>query len=200
MKKEEKEKKENELDYIYNQAETEGGNIEPNGLLMESDEISEDFEPSDIDYDDELQSSYDESKEIIENMSELYLDSNEEILSNKYIKNKVLTDAQNLADMFFLQKIAKRAITKQMQQIDAGEGTPRHYETLYNGMKEIRENIKQSTVTTSTMEGFYKQMREDLGLKDRLDSDVSEALEEGNITTTRDLNDKLNDIIKSQKK
>jgi hypothetical protein len=131
-------------------------------------------------------------------MSDLYLNSNDALLKNKYIRNKVLTDAQNLADMFFLQKIAKRAITKQMEQIDSGEGSPRHYETLYNGMKEIRENIKQSTMTTSTMEGFYKQLRDDLGIEETIGD--NDETNKGNITNQQDLNDKLDDIIKNQKK
>jgi hypothetical protein len=196
MTKDEKNKKESELDYIFQQAESEGGEIDSDNLLMNTDD--QEIEMSEVDYNEEMNSAYGESVGIIENMSDLYLNSNDALLKNKYIRNKVLTDAQNLADMFFLQKIAKRAITKQMEQIDSGEGSPRHYETLYNGMKEIRENIKQSTMTTSTMEGFYKQLRDDLGIEETIGD--NDETNKGNITNQQDLNDKLDDIIKNQKK
>lgn len=197
MNKDEKNKKTSELDYIYSQAEREGGELQTDNLLMNPKDMGS--VARDIDYKIEMQDSLVESIGVINNMSELYLSESETILNNKYIKNKVLTDANNLADMLFLQKIAKRAIIKQMEQIDSGEGSPRHYETLYNGMKEIRENIKQSTVTTSTMEGFYKQIREDLGLEKRInDVDGEENTQTKSVTNQRDLNDKLDQILKKK--
>ena len=135
-------------------------------------------------------------------MSALYLDDNEELLDNNYIKKKIENDAENLSDIKFLQNITKTAIVKQMKQIEQGDVTPRHFETLYGGMKEMRENIKQSTTTINTMEGFYKQLRDDLGLKENIGADLE--IEEGdavnnNVIDQKSLNARLDEIIKKNK-
>ena len=108
--------------------------------------------------------------------------------------------------MLFLQKMAKKAIITQLEQMDQGDLTPRHYETFYQGLKEIRENIKQATSTQSMMESFYKTIREDLGMTGNIGGDgttksVEETSEESLDFNTMDpdtLNAKLDEIMKTQ--
>jgi hypothetical protein len=201
MNKEEKKNKENELDHLYNQSLSEGGNIESEGLMADFEDFTDETY-DEHDYDGEMEEIYSDSKEVVGNMSALYLDDNEELLDNSYIKKKIENDAENLSDIKFLQNITKTAIVKQMKQIEQGDVTPRHFETLYGGMKEMRENIKQSTTTINTMEGFYKQLRDDLGLKDNIGSDLE--IEEGsaennNVIDQKSLNARLDEIIKKNK-
>lgn len=200
MTEDEKKKLEEQLDFLYNQSKTEGGElINPEDMVGTPSMFGVEPEDNEMDYKEEMKTSFVESKEVLQNMAAMYLDEKEELISNNYIKNKVLNDAQNLSDMSFLQKIAKRAIVKQMEQIEMGEATPRHYETLAIMMREIRENIKQSTVTVSTMEGFYKQIRTDLGLNVTINAVEGEGeTENKNIITTDNLNTKLDEILKKR--
>lgn len=200
MTEDEKKKLEEQLDYLYNESKSEGGElINPEDMMATPSMFGVEAEDNEMDYKEEMKTSFVESKEVLQNMAAMYLDEKEELISNNYIKNKVLNDAQNLSDMSFLQKIAKRAIVKQMEQIEMGEATPRHYETLAIMMREIRENIKQSTVTVSTMEGFYKQIRTDLGLNVTISAVEGEGENENkNIITTDNLNTKLDEILKKR--
>ena len=66
------------------------------------------------------------------------------------------------------KKQFEKKFMEQIEQIEVGDGTPRHYETLSIMMREIRENIKQSTMTVSTMERFYKDIRSDSGMNDQI--------------------------------
>jgi hypothetical protein len=198
MTEDEKKKLEEELNIFYEQSKMEGGDLENPESLMGSPELfGVDGDMEELNYKEEMEITFYESKEVLENMATMYLDNKEELLSNKYIKNKVLNDAQNLSDMMFLQKIAKRAIVKQMQQIEMGDGTPRHYETLSIMMREIRENIKQSTLTVSTMEGFYLKIRNEMGMGNEIKS-IESSVEENKteITTVNNINDKLEELLK----
>jgi len=201
MTDEEKKKLEEQLDFLYTESKTEGGNLDnPEELIADVSIFGVNKSDNEINYKEEMESAFYESKEVLENMASMYLDGEEKLLNNKYIKNKVLNDAQNLSDMRFLQKIAKRAIIKQMEQLEMGEATPRHYEMLSVMMREIRENIKQSTVTVTTMEGFYKEMRIDMGLNKELKLNEGETSIKTDIVTTNDLNSRLEDILKNRNK
>jgi hypothetical protein len=201
MNKEEKKKKEDELDYLYNQSMSEGGDINGVNLMADYSDFT-DEEIIETDYDLEIAETYKESVDIVSSMSALYLDENKDLLENKYIKKKIENDASNLSDIRFLQNITKVAIVKQMKQIEQGDVTPRHFETFYGGMREMRENIKQSTTTINTMEGFYKQLRNDLGMDDSIGSDIDGGDGSGeneNIIDQKSLNARLDEIMKKKK-
>lgn len=198
MTNDEKKKLEDQLDFLYNESKNEGGELlNTDGLVANPEIFGLEVSDNEIDYQKEMDKTFYESKEVLQNMASMYLDDREELITNKYIKNKVSNDAQNLSDMLFLQKIAKRAIIKQVEQIDMGDGTPRHYETLAIMMREIRENIKQSTLTVSTMEGFYKQIRTDVGINEPVNNQDGES-NRTDIITANDLNSKLDEIIKNR--
>lgn len=196
MNKEERKKKENELDNLYNQSMSEGGMDE--SLMADYSNFTDD-EYVEHDYESDIDEIYNESKEVVANMSSMYLDNNEELLQNNYIKKKIENDASNLSDIRFLQNITKKALIKQLKMIEQGDVTPRHFETLYGGMREMRENIKQSTTTVNVMEGFYRQLRDDLGMADNIGGNVSEETE-NNIIDQKTLNNRLDEILKKHKK
>lgn len=193
----------NELDSLYDLAKVEGGNLTDSIPLMNPDDIN----PHDAnviyseDFDAIQKETLEKSKCVIHNMAELYFDNNQTILDNKYIKNKIDNDAQNLSDLTFLQNIAKKAIIKQMQQIDVSDSSPRLFETMFQGMKEVQNIIKQSTIMTSTMQNFYKELNNDLKehVGEHTDIEMGSDKEEHNIYNTTDLNNKLEELIAKNK-
>jgi hypothetical protein len=199
MKKEDIAKK---IDSIFEEAEIDSQTMDLGDavklLANESDLPFADLQIHD--YESDIEEVSKEAKDTLDSMAELYLGSNPEILNHSYIMRKKMHDAANHADMLFLQKMAKRALLMQLKQMDLGDTTPRHYETFYSGLKEVRENIKQSTSTQSLMEGFYRSIREDLGIETKPSvSETSEGAENGTeaVTNQRDLNAKLEEMARA---
>lgn len=201
MNKKEKEQKVISLEELYEMSEMESA-VNTENLLLNPELLKDPQNAitlSDVDYNKEMEEVLDDSTKVVGNMASLYFDDNENILSNKYIKDKIRTDAQNLSDLVFLQKMAKKTIIKQMEQVEDAEGSPRLYETMFQGMREIREIIKQSTTMTSTMQTFYKDLFNDLKEKNSAELNIEEKKEEANIMTASDLNNKLDEIMKKNK-
>lgn len=197
MKKDEKERKMSELDDLYEQAELTP-NIS-NTELMDYNVLSN-VQMSDVNYDEEVKKTYDDSLNVVKNMAALYFDDNENILTNNYIKDKIRTDAKNLSDLVFLQEMAKKTIIKQFEQVDLAEASPRLFETMFQGMKEIREIIKQSSSVTSTMQNFYKELYNDLLERKKDDLNIEENNSStGTILNMNDLNKKLDEMCKINK-
>jgi len=203
--------KKKKLEQLFNDAQNIGNDDELNeNLLATSDDLINTEDVIEHDYYQDLNEALTESNDVIDSMARLYLNDNENIVNHPYLKEKRKHDAINHADMTFLQKMAKKAIIKQLQQMDQGDLTPRHFETFYNGLKEIRENIKQATSTQATMENFYKTIREDLGITGNIggnatNNDVNVENEEENTTldlnsmNPQDLNEVLRKIKETQK-
>lgn len=200
MNKEEKKQKENDLDYLYDNAIKEGGKLEDTENMLLNPDIlkTADVSLHDTDYDKDLEDALTESISTVRSLAELYLSGNEDIINNPYIQKKIQKDAQNLADMQFLQTIGRKAIIKQVQSIeDADAASPRHFETLYGGFKEIRENIKQSTLTSSTVEDFYLKLKKDLDIQTKPVEGSEE--QKGTIISADNLNSILENAIKKSK-
>ena len=206
MTAEEKRKLEAEMDFLYHKSETETGTLYDTDTLIATPDIFGNTPTSldgdeEINYEQELDRIYQESKVLLSNMASMYLDDNPIILKHKYIKNKISNDAKNLSRIEFLQTVSERAIIKQMQQIEMGEGSPRYYEMLALIMKEMRENIKQSTMTVTTMESFYKTMKNDILSSQIASAEIQESIIENvntkqDITTTNDINSYLEKMKK----
>lgn len=170
MTKEEKEKLEDDLNQLYTQASSNSVKLTTTfDLLANIDDLgSDEIENLEVhDYEKDLAEAREQGSETVDHLANLYLDNNQDLVNHPYIIKKRQSDAGNTADMIFLQKIAKRALIMQLKQMDMGDTTPRHYETFFAGMREVRENIKQSSAAQNQMEGFYKKLREDLGIADR---------------------------------
>ena len=202
MSNEDKKKKVEDLEKLYEEARLGGGDLNDMELIANPNDLVND---EDIvhDYEQDLKDAIAESEKVVDSMASLYLNDNEKILSHPYLEKKRKHDSANHADMSFLQKVAKRAIIKQLQQMDQGDLSPRHFETFYNGMKEIRENIKQATSTQATMESFYKLIRDDLGMEGNIggentQSEIEDAKPDNldlNMLDPKDMNNKLDQII-----
>lgn len=205
MKKDEREQKLFDLERMYNDSISSSENLNTSSLLSNIDfSIDKTQDPDYIDYEKILDEAIIESSEVVDNMAELYLDGNTELVNNPYLAKKRKHDAVNLADMLFLQKMAKRAVIKQLKQMDEGSMGARDFETFYGGLKEIRENIKQSTSTQNIMEGFYKSIREDLshtklGEESGIGNDNDTKNEKLNIQDPKNMNSRLDDLIKGIK-
>ena len=203
MTNEEKKKYEEQLDFLYHESKTESGELyDTDELVATSDmfgiELNDDDE---IDYKQEQEDLFIESKIRLTNMASLYLDDNPIVLKNKYIKNKIDGDARNLADMNFLQIISKRTLVKQMQQMEMGEFSPRHIETMSMMVKEMRENIKQSTTMTVAVESTYKEVKNDILTNKITSAELQENISIGgsgksDIVTTNNLNDYIENMKK----
>jgi hypothetical protein len=204
MTNEEKRKYEEQLDFLYNESKTESGELyDTDELVATSDmfgiELTDDDE---IDYKQEQEDLFIESKIRLTNMASLYLDDNPIVLKNKYIKNKIDGDARNLADMNFLQIISKRTLVKQMQQMEMGEFSPRHIETMSMMVKEMRENIKQSTTMTVAVESTYKEVKNDILTNKITSAELQENISIGSKSAKSDIvtTNNLNDYIENLKK
>ena len=199
MSEEEKKRKEEELNNLYSDAKNDSLDMN-NQLLALPEDFPDMPELEMYDYDKDLEESLKEGKEVIDNMAGLYLNNNTEILNHPYLLKKKQHDADNQADILFLKKMSKRALIMQLRSMDMGDTSPRHFETFYTGLREIREINKQSTSSQNLMETFYKTLKNDLGLEDKpIETTQTEKSVEGNTTDQKSLNDKLRDLMKKKK-
>ncbi len=205
MSKAEREEYEKQLSNSFDTIKRENNLDEHtiNGLIATPDKFGVDTnQKSSMDVVEE--NMYSESLITVTNMAKLYL-SDENLLSNEYIKDKIKNNASDLSDMKFLQYISKMVIKKQVEQIELGEASPRFFETLSLHMKETRDSIKQSTLTINTMEKFYLELRQSLGIEGDINAKTTSEndIEEGQITeskstgvNTQDLQLHLKELIK----
>lgn len=204
MSNEQKKNKINELETLFEEASLNDPIV--GDLIAHPEDLIND-EIMNYDYEQDLSNAVEESKVVIDSMASLYLNDNEKILNHPYLQNKRTNDSNNHADMTFLQNVAKKAIIKQLEQMDQGDLSPRHFETFYNGMKEMRENIKQATTTQATMESFYKAIRGDLGLTGNIggaetQEEVTDETKDDNLdlnmADAKDLNSQIDEILKQR--
>ena len=203
MSNDDKKKKISEIEKLYEEASMNDP-INDMSLLAEPTDLVNLGDNINHDYEQDLEDARGESKTVVDSMASLYLNDNEKVLNHPYLQKKRQNDSNNHADMSFLQTVAKKAIIKQLQQMDQGDLSPRHFETFYNGMKEMRENIKQATSTQAVMEDFYKTIRGDLGMEgniggedtqNEVDNEKSDTLDI-NMLDPKEMNNKLDEIIK----
>jgi hypothetical protein len=201
MTNEEKKRKLEELDQLFSEAESSPKLQNPMELMATLEDLPDLPEVEMYDYDTDINVAAEEGKEVVNSMAGLYLNNNEEVLNHPYIKKKIEHDALNHGDMIFLRKMAQRVLIMQMKEIDLGNTTPRHFETFYAGLREMREINKQSTATQSVVESFYKTLKDDLGIQDKPMSDITDELkEDSNITDQKALNTKLNELLSRMNK
>lgn len=205
MNKKEREEYEKQLNQSFDTIKQENKleDYVTNGLIATPEQLGIDpSQKSNMDIVEE--NMYNESLVTVTNMARLYL-SDENLLSNEYIKDKIKNNASDLSDMKFLQYISKMVIKKQVEQIEMGEASPRFFETLSLHMKETRDSIKQSTLTINTMEKFYLELRQSLGIEGDIKASSSndDDIEEGEIKeskssgiNTQDLQAHLKELVK----
>jgi hypothetical protein len=205
MTKDEKKAFEEQMDAFYTQPSTthvlkntENMIATPDTFGVSDIEISFDDE---VNYEQEMINIVEDSTRTLNNMAQMYLEDLPDVLESEYIKDKIKIDANNLANINLLQVIYKRAIVKQIQQVERGDVSPRHYEQLALMGREMRETIKQSTLTTSTMESLYKSIRTDketrqIATKDENPESSGGLGAQQNITTTASMNNYIEEMKK----
>lgn len=151
----------------------------------------------DYNYDGEITDVFNESKDIIESLVELYLGEFPEILEHPYIQVKKKEDARAYATTLFLDKMSKKLFIKMMKQIDEGDNQARMYEVANNIAKEIRESAKDARTSRTQIESLYKDLREELK-EDMHISSTSDDEDAGDIIDQESLNEKINNIIKEK--
>lgn len=159
-------------------------------LIADKDDLPE-LDPNDIyDYDSEITEIEQESKNVIEELSKIYLHE-ENMLNHPYIKLKKLHDSNNLAKLNFLVKSSQRSLINILRDLDTGRSDHKMYELLSLLQKETRENVKLSSTTLAEIEKFYKKIQEDLIIEDAIETDE----EEGKIVDFKNLNTELGDFL-----
>jgi hypothetical protein len=194
-----KEELEDEFDKIQNQHK----NLDVKQYLVDVDEDLPGFGELEVyDYDSDLQTINDESKEIMDELVDLYLGDAPEIKNHPYIVRKKKEDARIYASSFFLERMSEKVLLQILRQIDNGDNGARMYEVLNQTMKEIRENNKDGRQARTEVEKLYKEMRKDLGLNEMVggnDLDTG-GDDEGEIIDTKSLNDKIDNYLKGKDK
>jgi hypothetical protein len=155
-------------------------------------------------YKDELAICLVNSKEIIDNLASLWLDGDENVLQQSYIKSRIERDAKNQGSLDFLSSVAQQVLLKQLNLMEQGDQSPRHFEIIYKGMGELEKINKSASNSLSLMESFYRKLRFDLGFEDmpkfgrenkKLDKDGSKT--GGFSGSMKDLNKFLEEKAKS---
>jgi len=150
------------------------------------------------DYDTDLKNINEESKEILDELVDLYLGDAQEIKTHPYIIRKKKEDARIYASSFFLERMSEKVLLQILRQIDNGDNGARMYEVLNQTMKEIRENNKDGRQARTEVEKLYKEMRKDLGLNEMVNGGDILPSDEGEIINTKDLNDRIDNFLKGK--
>lgn len=138
------------------------------------------------------------SKEIIDSISEFYLDV-EFIESISYVKQKTNVDKITVSNLLFQMKTAEHAIIKLLEEIDGGNLHPRSFEVLASLQKSKMEIVKHLAQFMIVMENNYKTLRDDYRFKKSetgLDDAVQiEKVETNKFRGTRQLIETLREAI-----
>jgi len=112
------------------------------------------------DYIQEIEIIKIDSKDTLESLANLYLDT--EKMKNKNIYKIIKNDADALADLNFSISMAKRALIGVMKQIDFGVNDPEMFQTVALFQKELRDTIKLTYDLQKKMKDFYKELKSEL--------------------------------------
>lgn len=192
--------KKDELEDEFDKIQSQHSNLNVKQYLVDVDEDLPGFGELELyDYDADLKNINEESKEILDELVDLYLGDAQEIKNHPYIIRKKKEDARIYASSFFLERMSEKVLLQLLRQIDNGDNGARMYEVLNQTMKEIRENNKDGRTARTEVEKLYKEMRKDLGLNEMVGgNDLVVDDEEGEIIDTKDLNDKIDNYLKGR--
>ena len=154
------------------------------------------------DYDKDMTECLLQAIDVVQSRASLYLSDNQVLLNHIYIKNKIKEDSGVYAGTLFTSRMAKRLLISTLKRIDALDNNSRMIEVCNQTLKEVRENIEFESTQRTELEKFYKEIRKDFGLDEEIKSDKTEEENtkkvEGTILDGRDLNNKINEYLKSK--
>ncbi len=193
-------KKKDELEDEFDKIQNNHKDLNVKQYLVDVDEDLPGFGELEVyDYDTDLENINIESKEILDELVDLYLGDASEIKEHPYINRKKKEDARIYASSFFLERMSEKVLLQILRQIDNGDNSARMYEVLNQTMKEIRENNKDGRKARTEVEKLYKEMRKDLGLNEMVGGEnVNNNDDEGEIIDTKSLNDKIDNYLKGK--
>lgn len=194
--------KKNKLEEEFDQLQQNHKNTKMDKYLVDPEEDLPGFGELEVyNYDNDQAEVTKISEDVIENLVDLYLGDAPDVKSHPYIKEKAKQDMYDYADARFLSKMSKKLLLQNLRQIDNGDSSARMYEVATKLMGEIREINKDSRTSRSEIEEFYKGIRVDLGLNELSSNNKSkdDENEDGSIINTADLNNQIDEYLKSKK-
>jgi len=149
------------------------------------------------DYHQDVNDATIEAEELLQNLIDLYLKEVPTLKEIPYIKSRIKEDAHYYAQMKVLQSFSQRMLMKQMSKVDAGEDSPKMFDTITKQISEMRDNIKDGRSARLEVEKLYKELRKDFGLANEIQNDEVEvtAKIDGNVISNEDLNEQIERAI-----
>lgn len=126
------------------------------------------------DYEQDLELIKEESKETLECISGLYLDT--KTMAEKNISNIIRNDAETIGTIKFSIECAKRGLINCMKQLDVGVNDPEMHVAVGSYQKEIRDSNKMIYDLLAKMKIFYKELKVELKQDDINTSGSSDSL------------------------
>lgn len=196
-----KEEKVNEIQDEFNRIQSDH-NLDVSKYLATRDDLPDLGEIQIYDYDNDIDESQTQAKDIIDSLVSLYLGDSPSVSSHPYVINKAKEDTQVYAETIFLQRMTRKNFLTQLRQVDNGDNSARMHEVVNQTISQIRENTKFSTTQKTELEKFYKEIRKDLGLNEmaeRVDPSIEiESEDDGKIVDSRGLNDMIDKYLREK--
>jgi hypothetical protein len=194
MSKEENEK--NRIKHEFDEIQSENGDFDFSKHLARPEDLPDLGVIEIYDYDSDLTVASQQAMDVLEPLVDLYLGDVPKLKDHPYIKSKMKEDAMVYAEAIFLTKMTRKNLLSQMRQVDNGDNSARMHEVVNQTVGQIRENAKFLSGQKTELEKFYKTLRKDLGY-DEIEQESQATSEsdakstEGEITTSRDLNEMI---------
>lgn len=189
------------------------GNIDRLKTEIEETQEELEFNPSDFfpdnnnmdlnlkiemhDYEKDLETIREESKETLECLANLYLD--EEIMKNKNINNIIINDALALSDLKFSISCSKRGLINLMRQIDNGSVDAELYQAVSLFQREMKDGIETLYKLQKVMKEFFKDLKSELKEINVGETEYHDKFKDYRIAD-RDINKSIDKILKNSKK
>jgi hypothetical protein len=188
------------IDQLKNEIESvqEELDFNPSDFFPDANDMDLNLKIEMHDYEKDLESIRDESKETLECIANLYLD--EETMKNKNINNIITNDALALSDLKFSISCSKRGLINLMCQIDNGSVNADLYTAVSLFQREMKEGIEALYKLQKNMKEFFKELKGELKDINTGNSEIEKARYKDMKITDRDINKSIDKILHDKKK
>jgi hypothetical protein len=170
--------------------------FDPSDFFPEKSNVNLDFSIEAHDYEKDIETIREESKETLECIANLYLD--EETMKNKNINNILTNDALALSDLKFSISCSKRGLINLMKQIDVGSSDADLYQAVSLFQREMKEGIQMLYKLQKSMKDFFKDLKGELKDINVGEHQVQDKYQNYKIAE-RDINKSIDKVLKSKK-
>ena len=194
-----REKFQENIDKLKNEIEETQEELEfdPSDFFPDKNDIDLNLKIEMHDYEKDLETIREESKETLECLANLYLD--EEIMQNKNINNIITNDALALSDLKFSISCSKRGLINLMRQIDNGSADADLFQAVSLFQREMKEGIETLYKLQKVMKEFFKDLKGELKEINVGEAEVSDKYRNMRIPD-KDINKSIDKILKNDKK